>query len=283
MKRPATWIFAPLGVTLLLLSACRMVEPVPPLSATAPQVRFLLTFDDGPSIREEYNPTLAIFDQLATNDIQPGIKALFFVQTEHPRGGGTPRGRDIMLTAHRKGHELGIHSVSARGHVSHTSQPDEELIPELRQAKEVLQRITGEEPRFVRPPFGACNLRTRTVYDQLGLAMLMSNVRAHDGIIYGYIGSPSRRSNIYKSLKILRATAAPETVTDVVVNFHDTNPYTARHMTEYLHILTEEARHAGFAVPANPFCANQKEVALVAEAQQVRLPRAQIASAEPRD
>jgi len=190
-----------LSITLLLLTACRTPEPALQQSAPAPQILFLLTFDDGPSIREPYNPTLAIISQLATNDIQPGIKALFFVQTEHPRGGGTPRGRDIMRIAREQGHVLGIHSASTKGHISHTSQPDAELIPELRQAQDVLEKITGTATRVVRPPYGACDIRTRTIYDQLGLKMLMSNVRAKDGIIYGYTGSVRRRSNIYKHLK----------------------------------------------------------------------------------
>lgn len=261
-----------LATTLLLFAGCRSMDPAAQPSE-APPVRFLLTFDDGPSIREDYNPTLAILDQLATNDIQPGIKALFFVQTEHPRGGGTPRGRDIMRSTHEQGHVLGIHSVSPKGHISHTSQPDEELIPELRQAQAVLEKITGTATRFVRPPYGACDIRTRTLYQQLGLEMLMSNVRAKDGVIYGYNGSLRRHSNIYKSLELLRSKASPETVTYVVIDFHDTNPYTARHITEYLHILVEEARHAGFSVPENPFCASGEEVESIATAQQVPPPR----------
>ncbi len=260
-----------LAVTLLLLTACRTPEPALQQSAPAPQILFLLTFDDGPSIREDYNPTLAILNQLATNDIQPGIKALFFVQTEHPRGGGTPRGRDIMRTTHEQGHVLGIHSASAKGHISHTSQPDAELIPELRQAQDVLEKITGTATRFVRPPYGACDIRTRTIYDQLGLEMLMSNVRAKDGIIYGFNGSLQRRSNIFKSLKALRTTADPDAVTYAVINFHDINPYTARHMTEYLHILVEEAHRAGFAVPKKPFCSSPEEIARVVEVQKVPL------------
>ncbi len=259
-----------MAITLLLLTACRTPEPGLQQSATTPQIYFLVTFDDGPSIREKYNPTLAIINQLATNDIQPNIKALFFVQTEHPRGGGTPRGRDIMRYAHEQGHALGIHSVSPRGHVAHIKQPDDELIPELRQAQEVIRTITGSAPQFVRPPFGACNIRTRTIYDELGLELLMANVRAKDGVIYGFNGSLRRRSNICKALKKLRATADPHTVTCAVINFHDINPYTARHMTEYLHILVEEARRAGFSVPDKPFCSSPEEIIRVAEA--VRLP-----------
>jgi len=74
--------FGPYGLFLLLMqAACRSVPPAAPPAADAPQIRFVLMFDDGPSIREPYNPTLAILDQLAANPVQPEIKALFFVQT----------------------------------------------------------------------------------------------------------------------------------------------------------------------------------------------------------
>jgi len=272
-----------LAGTLLLLTVGCTTKPATQPVATAPQIRFLLTFDDGPSIRKGYNPTLAILDQLANNDIQPGIKGLFFVQTEHLKGGGTPRGRGLLLATHQQGHVLGVHSVSAKGHITHTSQPNEELVPEIRQSMEVLKRITGEETRFIRPPFETRNLRTRSVYDQLGLTLLLSNISAHDGIIYGFTGSPRRRSNIYKSLKVLREAAVPENTTYAVVLFHDTNSYTARHMTEYLHILTEEAQRAGFAVPENPFCASREQIALVAEAYQVPPPTYQVSNVRPMD
>jgi hypothetical protein len=41
------------------------------------------------------------------------------------------------------------------------------------------------------------------------------------------------------------------------------NPYTARHMTEYLHILVEEAGRVGLALPAKPFYDTIQEVTAV--------------------
>jgi hypothetical protein len=123
---------------LFIQAACRSIPPAAPPAADAPQILFLLMFDDGPSIREPYNPTLAILDQLAANPVQPEIKALFFVQT--------------------------------------------------------------------------------------GLTRITANVRVRDGIIYGYNMSLRRRSNIYKQLKKLCASADPHAVTTAIVNFHDTNP-----------------------------------------------------------
>ena len=49
-----------------------------------PPIRFLLTFDDGPSASSFWNPTITILDSLATNPVQPNLKAVFFVQTGAP-------------------------------------------------------------------------------------------------------------------------------------------------------------------------------------------------------
>ena len=218
----------------------------------------MLTFDDGPSIRKPYNPTLAIMHQLATNDIQPGIKAIFFVQTGHPRGGGTPEGREVMRCLAKEGQILGIHSVSHRGHVDHRKVPPAELTASLIEAKGILRNITGADPVFVRPPFGAKNLATQTIYAKLGLHMLMADIRARDGLIYGYKGSLFRRVHIRNALISIWEESGQSKMSShgpitVILNFHDVNPYTARHMTEYLHIVVEEARRVGFAVPSHPF------------------------------
>ena len=248
-------------VLLAFLVSCRSVPPAAPVTANpatdAPAVRFLLTFDDGPSIRQPVNPTLSIVDQLATNSLQPGIKAIFFVQTRHPRGGGTPQGREVMRRVAEAGHVLAIHSVSPRGHVDHTKTPTNELIASLKEAKAIIRQASGSEPLFVRPPFGAHTVRTRSIYASLGLHVLMADIRARDGVIYGYNGSFRRRSHIRDGLIAIkqdldRHPAGDDPVT-VILNFHDVNPYTARHMTEYLHILVEEAARVGFAIPAKPF------------------------------
>jgi peptidoglycan-N-acetylglucosamine deacetylase len=249
------------GLILLagVLSSCRSI-PAPsarPAGIPPPVIRFILSFDDGPSITKPYNPTLAILHQLATNDVQPGAKALFFVQTGHPRGGGTPEGRAVMRALAADGHLLGIHSVSPKGHVDHRKVPPAELEAELKAAKVLLRDITGSETVFVRPPFGAKNQTTQALYEALGLHMLMADIRARDGLIYGYKGSLFRRIHIRNALIEILQNAwqrgSPAPPLTVILNFHDVNPYTARHMTEYLHILVDEARRVGFTVPAKPF------------------------------
>jgi len=249
-----------LGLALLLplvLGLCSCSTPTPPSAGPPPQIRFLVTFDDGPSARTDFNPTLSILGQLATNDVQPHVCAVFFTQPVHPHGGGTPVGRAVMHRIAEQGHVLAIHSVSPRGHVAHPTIPTNELVVLLLKAKLILRDISGTEPVLVRPPYGTYTPATRAIYQQLGLHLLMADISARDGIIYGYNGSLTRHWHLHAALSGIKKSLERRVPGDkpytVVMQFHDLNPYTARHMTEYLHILTEEARDVGLRLPEKPF------------------------------
>ncbi len=221
--------------------------------------RFLLTFDDGPSTWEPYDPTRAILATLAANPVQPGIKAVFFLQTRDPRAGGSDAGRALMRREYLEGHVLGVHSGSPRGHIDHRRLPDAELDRTLADAKADIAAITGQPPDLVRPPFWDYDARTLTAYRKRGLRMLLTDVSARDGVIYFWNISLRRRSHIRASLAGLRAKiAAGELpvvggVIPLVVTFHDTNTYTAHHMEEYLRILTGEAANVGLVLARRPF------------------------------
>lgn len=260
------------AAALLLLGglcSCRTVCPTLPNNpATNPKVKFLVTFDDGPSARTGYNPTMAILDQLAVNDVQTHICAIFFIQTHHPRGTAKPHGMEVLWEIPKHGQLVGIHSVSPRGHVDHTKMPTNELATLLVDGKQLLKRVSGEEPIFVRPPFGVSNPTTRAIYHDLNLNMLMADIPAHDGVIYGINSSPRRRSHMYNLLasvrnKLVEKPAGIEPY-PIIISFHDVNPYTARHMTEYLHIIVEEAARAGLSFTDKPFCANPREATAAA-------------------
>ena len=105
------WIVAS---AIAVISACtqpapKPVDPGPPLPAP---VRFLITFDDGPSTWEPYNPTRVILDQLLDNPVQPEIKAIFFVQTRDRRAGGGPAGQALLRRANSEGHVLALHTAT---------------------------------------------------------------------------------------------------------------------------------------------------------------------------
>jgi len=250
----------------ILLGACQTVaiEP-PPLAQTC---RFLLTFDDGPSTDRYFNTTLEILAQLESNDVQPDIKALFFVQTRTQTGGGTSLGQAIMRHQHTIGHVLGLHSGTARGHIRHTKMLAEELTQSLRDGQDDLRAITGQNTAFIRPTFWGYNDQTRYLYAAHDLKMLLTDVNNRDGIIlHSMFGLRERvRSELLRIRGAIERDELPQLHGSIplVITLHDLNPVTALRMTEYLHILVEEAKAAGLPLADKPFYDNAKDIIAVA-------------------
>lgn len=265
-----------------LLGGCQTitVEPVPPL---AQPCRFLLTFDDGPSTDRYFNTTLEILTQLESNDVQPDIKALFFVQTRNQTGGGTMLGRAIMRHQHTIGHVLGLHSGTARGHIRHTKMLPEELAQSLRDGQDDLRAITGRDNMFIRPTFWGYNDQTRHLYATHNLKMLLTDVNNRDGIILHSIFGLRERVRA-ELLRMRRAIEHGELPTlhgtiPLVITLHDLNPVTAMRMTEYLHILVEEARAVGLTLDDKPFYDNTTDIIEVASLRAIP-PKPKIISAQ---
>lgn len=100
--------------------------------------KIALTFDDGPD--EECTPML--LDGLASR----GVKATFFVigkqAEEQPQ---------IMERLVKEGHLIGNHTYN---HVDIRHMTESAAKEEILKANEVIAKYTGEEPCFLRPPFG---------------------------------------------------------------------------------------------------------------------------------
>jgi len=228
-----------------------------PSPSEAP-VRFLLSFDDGPT-PEPGSHTRLIQRQLKDNPVLPGIKAVFFMQTEHPIRGGSEAGSAMMRETCEGGHVLAVHSGHVRGHVSHTRMSEEELVRTLERAKAHIAETCERPATLVRPPNWSYTPATLDVYRRLGLEMVLTDLSANDGKIYGWIVSLRRRSHLHHELELVAAQRAAgrmpvvDGVIPVVATFHDTNLYTAEHATEYLQILVEEARAIGLPVADKPF------------------------------
>lgn len=229
-----------------------------PVAEAAAPVRFILSFDDGPDGREQDNPTADILDALLDNPTQGGIKAIFFVQTRSP-GGASARGRALLDQERAHGHVLALHDGSTLGHPNHVKLSDAALEESLANGVADLTPIAGKAPALLRPPYWAYDDRTLAAYARHSLAMLLTDISANDGKVWGFHGSPRRRSHMAGEMARLRERlrrgeiAATEDATPVVVTFHDTNDYTSRHMREYLQMLVDEAQRAGLALAAKPF------------------------------
>ena len=122
-----------------------------------------------------------------------------------------------------------------------------------------LTAISGKAPRLVRPPFWNYDERTFAAYQTHGLRILLTDLSANDGKTWGINGSLRRRSNLRDQLAratqqiSVGALPAVDGVIPVVVTFHDLNPYTARHMQEYLQILLDVAEDVGLATDKQAF------------------------------
>jgi peptidoglycan/xylan/chitin deacetylase (PgdA/CDA1 family) len=244
------------------------------LRAQAP-IRFLLTFDDGPSASSFWNPTMTVLDSLASNPVQPNLKAVFFVQTGAPRAGDSDIGREVMRRENANGQVLGFHTAT-HWHTNHRSLSPEALEQSLNKGIADIAAITGTPPTLVRPPFWNYDKRVFAAYQQHGLHVLLTDLSANDGKIWGFNGSPRRRANMLRQLSEVRERIAlgelptVDGVIPVVVTFHDLNRYTARHAREYLQILLDSAQATGLKTAQKPFYDDQAALQRAALARTVR-------------
>lgn len=259
--------------TASLLGGCGTVTQAP-VPVDTPPLRFLLTFDDGPSIRSEPNPTLQVLNTLASNPTQPDIKAIFFVQTRATNGGGTPQGRALMQHELSLGHVLGFHTATP-GHSNHLGMPSERLRDSVRTGIADHVELGGTRPRLVRPPMWAYDARTLAVYADAGLRALITDISANDGKLIWPYGSPRRRQHMDYQMALLKPRVlggelpVVQGVIPVVVTFHDPNPFTAEHLGEYLQMLVASARTQGLTVSERPFYGQDEDVEAVALARTV--------------
>lgn len=274
MVRVPTTLFSTLVLaSLFALAACQMTAPSPEPQAAPVSplpVRFLLSFDDGPSGSLDNNTTAHILDTLAHNRWQNGIKAIFFVQTRHRTGGGTPIGQQLMRRIYREGHLLALHTASPQGHINHTQMPLDQLDRTLADGIEDIRHVSGDVPAFIRPPFWAYNAATLARYQAHGLTMLLDDITIRDGKVRGYTSNPHARAHIRADLERaaqrVRAGDIPvlSGYIPLVMTMHDTNPTTANDLESYLGMLLDEARRAGFVVDATPFISPRVELVRVA-------------------
>jgi peptidoglycan/xylan/chitin deacetylase (PgdA/CDA1 family) len=258
---------------LLSASAAGQTESAP----TPAPVRFLLTFDDGPATADSDNPTVHILETLAHNPYQDNIKAVFFTQTRAWHGGGTDTGRALIRREHAEGHVVALHSATWF-HSNHRFMSRAKLDETMQRGVEDLIAETGVAPKLVRPPFWAYDADTLASYHQHGMQMLLTDLNANDGKIYGINFSWHKRSNMLTHLAETRKRWAAGDMpvvdgsTPIVVTFHDVNTYTSRHIEEYMGILLDVARELNVPLAAKPFYDDRDELERAALASTVSSP-----------
>jgi peptidoglycan/xylan/chitin deacetylase (PgdA/CDA1 family) len=261
-----------LALTCFLAGNCRAEDK---LAVTPAPIRFLLSFDDGPSGDHYNNSTEQVLDALAHNGVQPGIKVIFFVQTRAARGGGTEIGKKLLHREQDEGHLLGFHTAT-KGHSNHRFLSEDEFEHSLQNGVADISEITGSAPKLVRPPFWNYDERTLTAYEKHGMHILLTDLNANDGKIWGINFSLSKHRNMLKQLTELReqwlAGSLPvvDGNTPIVVTFHDVNTYTANHIEVYLDILLEVAKELDMPTADKPFYDQRADLEKAALARTVR-------------
>jgi len=143
-----------------------------------PKVRKVaLTFDDGPSAK--YTPQ--ILDILKKNE----VKATFFVL-----GKCVKLNPDVLRRAYAEGHFIGNHTYH---HVRisdlvGSKEKIKELVKEIKSAEKIIKEtICGDDPncefeppKFMRPPYGAKNKKSKEIVKSLGYKMVLWNVSSND-------------------------------------------------------------------------------------------------------
>jgi peptidoglycan/xylan/chitin deacetylase (PgdA/CDA1 family) len=263
------------GLVGCIASPIEMTPQTEQRLSAQPPIRFLLTFDDGPSASSFWNPTMTVLDSLATNPVQPNLKAVFFVQTRASRAGGSEIGRQVMHREQAEGQILGFHTATP-GHTNHRSLDPQELEQSLTNGSTDIAAITGAPPTLVRPPFWNYDKRTFAAYQQHGMHVLLTDLSANDGKIWGFNASPRRRAHFLRTMSEVRERIARgelpvvDGVIPVVVTFHDLNRYTARHTREYLQILLDSASATGLKTARKPFYDDTAALQRAAMARTVR-------------
>lgn len=143
-KKLGYLLYACTGVFLLLglLWGQRTIHPAvssgnPPRLKTERPV-LALTFDDGP--HSLYTPQL--LDGLKRRN----VKASFFLMGKNIEGNEA-----IVKRMHEEGHLIGNHTFD---HVRLNKLSESEACSQITKTSNVIYKITGQYPTFVRPPFG---------------------------------------------------------------------------------------------------------------------------------
>ena len=145
-----------LTIYFISISVCVIAETLPSQQAEmfpdnffirgdTSQKEIALTFDDGPDMKN----TPKILDILKEKE----IKATFFLL-----GKNIKKHPEITQRISQEGHQLANHSWS---HKNFSYLKDDYILKEeIKPTSEIIEKLTGEYPKVLRPPYGIINNST---------------------------------------------------------------------------------------------------------------------------
>lgn len=128
------------------------------------QRKVILTFDDGP----HPHSTPYILDILK----QRNLKAVFFIL-----GLQANKFPNLVKRIHEEGHIIGNHTY---GHKNLATMSPEAIEKEIEKTSNLLEKITGERPKYLRPPYGATNKKVIEVVNKAGMKIVLWTVDTRD-------------------------------------------------------------------------------------------------------
>jgi peptidoglycan-N-acetylglucosamine deacetylase len=136
-------------------SRARRWRELPGIERVEPGGRAVLTFDDGPDSSPQ--GTGAVLDALD----RAQAKATFFVVGEQIAA--SPGLTEEILA---RGHEIGVHG---QRHFRHDRVPSAESAADIEAGYAAIASLTGDVPRFYRPPYGKLSPAGAEACNRLGL------------------------------------------------------------------------------------------------------------------
>ncbi|MBK0348894.1 polysaccharide deacetylase family protein [Aerococcaceae bacterium zg-ZJ1578] len=133
---------------------------IQPLNAQSSPDVLLFTFDDTP--RGENSNALQIAQTLHEKD----ANAIFLVNGMYLQ---TEQSRQIVKQIYDLGFEIGNHTSN---HPNLRELTYEEQYKEIATTSQIVEEITGEKPRWFRPPFGKFNMDTILICNELGMQLM---------------------------------------------------------------------------------------------------------------
>jgi peptidoglycan/xylan/chitin deacetylase (PgdA/CDA1 family) len=97
---------------------------------------------------------------------------------------------ELLRQMHNDLHDIGNHTWSHRVLAGLTAA---DIDPELRKTDELIQNITGDRPRYVRPPGGEVTPELLTVASEFGYDVLLWSVQLHVPLEAPASAEPGRR------------------------------------------------------------------------------------------
>ncbi|MGX7109416.1 polysaccharide deacetylase family protein [Facklamia miroungae] len=134
-----------------------------PLYETGDHKVLLFTFDDAPQRPDSY--ALEIAQQLKVKD----VNAIFLVNGMYLT---EERGRQITKQIYDMGFEIGNHT---QHHPNLKEMTYDQQYQEIKQTSDLVEEITGEKPRWFRPPFGLFNMDTYRICQDLEMQLMTWN------------------------------------------------------------------------------------------------------------